>query len=343
MKKILLLALLVALLPLMVIAQADIHFSQFYETSTLRNPAMVGVFSGNYKIAAFYRNQWSSVASPYETMLLNLEYRFVLNGASNDFLSVGLLGFNDKAGDIDQKISAVYPALNYHKSLSQRNNSYLSFGFTAGYLQYSFDPSKATFNNQFQGGVFNAGNPSMENLPSPRFSVMDIGAGINYNVTPGTSDQATYMIGVSGYHFTQPAFSYYTTKRNSENIRWNVNAGMIRELNTNLMLQVHANYAVQGTYTELIGGALLGWKTFSVMADPTFEIYAGAMFRYADAIAPVIKMKYKNFSMGVSYDVNMSSLKPASNMQGGLELTLSISGNFPENPPGYRKTVCPRF
>jgi type IX secretion system PorP/SprF family membrane protein len=331
------------LLPVLSYAQADIHFSQFYEISTLRNPALIGVSSGNYKIAAFYRSQWGSITNPYETILLNTEYRFALSGSSDDYLSFGVLGFSDKAGDIDQKISAFYPAINLNKSLSSKNNSYLSFGFTWGYLQYGFDPSKATFNNQFQNGNFNASNPTMENLPDPKFTVYDVGLGINYNFTPGTADQATYMVGVSGYHFSQPAFSYYLIHRNTENIRWNANAGMIRDLNASFMLQIHVNYANQGTYNELMTGALLGWKTFAVNDDPAFELFAGAMFRLNDAIIPALKLKYKNLSVGASYDINLSSLAPASNMQGGYEMTLSLSGNFPQNPGGYKKTVCPRF
>ncbi len=339
----LLVLLCMVFVPVCTNAQADIHFSQFYETTTLRNPAMVGVSSGNYKVSAYYRSQWSSVANPYETILINGEYRFALSGSSNDYLSVGLLGYNDKAGDIDQKISAVYPAINFNKSLNQANNSYLSFGFTGGYQQYSFDPSKATFNNQFQNGSFYAGNPTLENLPNPKFVVYDIGAGINYNFTPGSSDEATYMFGISGYHFTQPDLSYYLTHRNTENTRWNVNAGMIRDLNVDYMLQVHANYANQGTYSELIGGILLGWKSFSLHADPTFSIFAGSLFRYGDAIIPVIKLKYKGMSLGTSYDINVSTLKPASYMQGGFEITLSLTGDYPPGSSVYKKTVCPRF
>jgi len=343
MKRILFVLLCAALFPLRMFAQADIHFSQFYELSTLRNPALVGVSSGNYRVTAYYRNQWSSVTNPYETMLINGEYRFTLSGSSNDFLSVGLLGFSDKAGDIDQKITGVYPAINFNKSLDQNNNSYLSFGFTGGYLQTSFDPTKATFNNQFQSGIFNAANPTMENLPNPKFTVYDIGAGINYNFTPGSRDEATYLFGLSGYHFTQPAFSYYTTFRNTENVRWNVNASMIRDLSNSIILQTHINYANQGTYTELIGGFLLGWKTFTVHTEPTFEIFAGPMFRYGDAVIPVVKLKYKNMSVGASYDVNVSSLKPASDMEGGFEMTLTLTGDYPPNAAVYKKTVCPRF
>ena len=40
----------------------DIHFSQFFEAPLLRNPALAGLFSGDIRLQAVYRNQWQSVA-----------------------------------------------------------------------------------------------------------------------------------------------------------------------------------------------------------------------------------------------------------------------------------------
>ena len=51
----------------------DIHFSQFFETPLLRNPALAGIFSGDLRIQAVYRNQWNSVTVPYQTTSLNGE------------------------------------------------------------------------------------------------------------------------------------------------------------------------------------------------------------------------------------------------------------------------------
>jgi type IX secretion system PorP/SprF family membrane protein len=330
------------LLPVCSFAQADIHFSQFYETTILRNPALTGVFAGNYKLGVYYRSQWSSVTNPYETVLFNAEYRISLSRFTDDFLSLGILGYSDKAGEIDQRITAFYPAINYNKSLNPDNNSYLSFGFAAGYVQYSFDPSKATFNNQFQNGTFDPNNPSLETLPGPKRNIADLGAGINYNLSPGKTNEATYIIGVSCYHINQPVFSYYNSSDRTENIRINLNAAMARELNENVLLQVHANISQQGAYSEFIGGGLVGWRSTDVYSEPLFQIYAGLMYRYNDAFIPVIKIRYKSMSFGLSYDINTSSLKPASNMQGGYELTLSSSAFFPKNRD-YKKTVCPRF
>jgi len=46
--------------------------------------------------------------------------------------------------------------------------------------------------------------------------------------------------------------------------------------------------------------------------------------------------------MAVSYDVNLSSLKEASNMQGGYEVTLFFTGNYSDKGIA-KKTVCPKF
>src|ERR1035437_6178571 len=222
----------IMLSPVYLFAQADIHFSQFYETSILRNPALTGVFANDYKLGVYYRNQWSSISNPYNTVLVSAETHLNVRETSEDFVSFGLLGYYDKAGSIDEKITSVYPAINYNKSINPDHNTFLSFGFTGGYLQYSFDPGKATFNNQYLNGKFNVYNPTMENLPNAKMNVWDLGAGINFNTSTGEGNNVTYVIGVSGYHFTQPKFSYYQTANNiTQNMRLNGNAGISANIN----------------------------------------------------------------------------------------------------------------
>ncbi len=333
----------IAFLPGVSFAQADIHFSQFYETSILRNPALIGVSADNYKVSAYYRSQWSSITNPYQTLLIDAEYRFSLGRMSQDFLSIGVLGYSDEAGDLDQKISGVYPALCLNKLIDANYNAYLSLGFTCGFLNYSFDPSKATFNNQFQGGVYSPFNASFENIPNPKMSLVDIGSGLNFNFSPNDQNSGAYVLGVSGYHFSQPSFSYDKTPGYVQNIRWNVNADMVHDLGRSFAFQIHANFAQQGAYNESVFGGLIGWRVADdPFSRPDFEFDAGALYRMNDAIIPVVKLRYKSLAVGVSYDVNSSPLKEASNTQGGLEVTLTVSGQFPPNGD-YKKKVCPRF
>ncbi|HRF17259.1 MAG TPA: type IX secretion system membrane protein PorP/SprF, partial [Chitinophagaceae bacterium] len=39
----------------------DIHFSQFFEAPLLRNPSLAGIFTGDIRVQAVYRDQWNSV------------------------------------------------------------------------------------------------------------------------------------------------------------------------------------------------------------------------------------------------------------------------------------------
>lgn len=322
-------------------AQADIHFSQFYETSVLRNPALTGVFSDDYRIGVYHRNQWSSISNPYSTFLASGETHFPVSASSEDFVSIGLLGFYDKAGSIDQKITTIYPAINYNKSLNPDHNTFLSFGFTAGYMQYSFDPNKATFNSQYLGGKFNITNPTNENLPRAKMNLWDLGAGINFNTTRGENG-ITYVVGVSGYHFTQPKFSYYQSAEIKDNMRLNANIAASGRLTDDITFQAHGNYGMQGKYREIMLGGIVNWTRMSSGVTDIFVISGGLFYRLGDALIPVIKVKYTSWAVGVSYDVNMSSLKVASNMQGGYEFTLYHTGNFGDKGI-QKKTVCPKF
>ncbi len=316
----------------------DIHFSQFYEISILRNPSLTGLFTDDYKVSAVYRNQWSSISRPFRTAVANVESHIPFG---KDFASFGLLAYYDKAGSIDLQTLGIYPAINYNKYLEDDNNSYLSLGFTGGYIQRSFDPAKATFDNQYQNGAYSPDNPNGETLPNPKLNQWDLGAGISFNSTVGNEKNINYILGIAAYHITQPNSSFYKDPNINTDIRWNVSGSMSVKASESFNYQVHINYMRQGTYNEAIAGGLLGWNLKDINDDLVFGIYAGAFYRVFDALVPVVKLKYKSYNLGLSYDMNISTLQAASNIQGGYELTLVKTGLF-NNPELQRsRTICP--
>ena len=84
----------------------DIHFSQFFETPLVRNPALAGIFSGDIRVQAVYRNQWNSVTVPYKTGSFNAEYKKPV-GRGDDFLTIGGQVLYDKAGTVADRKSVV--------------------------------------------------------------------------------------------------------------------------------------------------------------------------------------------------------------------------------------------
>jgi type IX secretion system PorP/SprF family membrane protein len=320
----------------------DIHFSQFYETSILRNPSLIGIFPKDYKVSALYRNQWSSISKPYQTGLVTAEMRIPMSLEVNDFLSFGVLGYYDKAGSIDLQTVSVYPAINYNKVLREESNTFLSVGFTGGYIQRSFDPGKATFNNQYVNNEFNAGNPTGEQLPDPTFSYWDLGTGVTYSSSAGVNNSLNYTIGVAGYHLTTPQNSFYKNTNIRLDTRWNVNAGLTKQLDEIYSFQLHANYTLQGNYNEIIGGGLFGWnKKDEGTGAINFAIYGGVFYRVKDAFIPTLKLRYRDMNFAFSYDANTSKLKAATNLRGGFEICVTKIGWTIDPQSEKARTICP--
>jgi type IX secretion system PorP/SprF family membrane protein len=342
MKKISALALL--LLPGVAVQAQDIHFSQFYETAVLRNPALMGTFPGDYKVAGVYRSQWSSISKPFTTGMVTGEVRVPLKGQSGDYFTAGLLGYYDRAGSIDLQTTAIYPALSFTKYMGS-SHTFLTAGFTGGYLQRSFDPSKASYNSQYNPvGGYNPNNPSGEVYADNHISNWDMGAGLAVN-SGAEDNHYTCYAGVSCYHFTRPkrSFIYEGNEIVRLDTKWNVAAGGSYRLTDQYGVQVHLNYARQGVYNEFIGGGLLGWKRISNNeSDPVLAIYGGVFYRAGDAAVPTFKVDYKRMSITASYDFTTSKLRPASNGAGGLEMTVTQSGLFNSEKYAKARTLCPK-
>jgi type IX secretion system PorP/SprF family membrane protein len=241
--------------------------------------------------------------------------------------------FSDKAGRAALKTTGIYPCINYNKHLSDPHNSFLSVGFTAGYLQRSFDPGKLTFDNQYQGGTFEPSLGAGESLPLAKLTQYDLGAGISYNSAIGNDDRIHYVLGISGYHFTQPKSSFATENLVNLFMRLNVSCGLDFQLNDIWGVQVQGNLAIQGAYKEPMLGAMVQWVRPNEMGRG-FGLSAGAQMRFGDAIIPMLKLDFKRQGIGISYDINTSALKAATAMRGGLEVTAFFKGFLHPNDEG---------
>src|SRR5437762_11973597 len=75
----------------------DLHLSQFYETPLLRNPSLAGIYTGDIRVQAVYRDQWNSVTNAYKTASLEGEYKMPI-GKGNDYITAAMQLLYDKAG-----------------------------------------------------------------------------------------------------------------------------------------------------------------------------------------------------------------------------------------------------
>lgn len=320
----------------------DIHFSQFFEASLLRNPALAGIFSGDLRIQGVYRTQWNSVTVPYQTASLNGEYKLPV-GKSDDFLTLGGEILYDKAGTVALTATHILPVINYHKSLSSEKNMYLSLGFMGGLVQRKFDRSKITTNNQFNGTDYDPTLSDGENFPNTGYSYLDGSVGLSFNSQIGENQDDNIFLGAAYHHFNKSAkVSFYSNDKIEMVPKMVVSAGVRMGVTDFSFITFYTDYAKQGTNTETIGGMLYSYK-LDDPADPRYIFHAGAFIRWKDALIPVLKMEYKPMAIAVSYDANVSQLKTASQGRGGFELSISYQAYFDRDNSTKNAVRCTRF
>ena len=320
----------------------DIHFSQFSETTLLRNPALAGLFAGDLRLQSVYRTQWQSVTVPYQTVSLNGEYKLAV-GKSEDFLTIGGQILYDKAGSVALTATHILPAINYHKSLSQERNMYLSLGFMGGFVQRRLDRSKVTTNSQFDGNNYNENLGDGETFNKSSYSYFDGSAGMSFNTQLGDNIDNNMYAGVAYHHFNKASnVSFYGNKNLEMTPKWVFSGGLRMSANENAYVTIEGDYSKQGPHTEMIGGLMYTYRLDDA-DEPKYLIHGGAFVRWKDAIIPVAKLEIKPLAISVSYDVNTSGLSAASTGRGGFELGISYQKYISKDNSSKEAVRCPRF
>jgi hypothetical protein len=99
------------------------------------------------------------------------------------------------------------------------------------------------------------------------------------------------------------------------------------------------------SYSELSMGAVYGMgllNTYSYDNEKSdITVLGGVWYRYKDAIIPYIGIEVGSLRGGLSYDINVSQLNPASNLKGGFELSVNYTFATSEAAKIRQKTQCP--
>jgi type IX secretion system PorP/SprF family membrane protein len=313
----------------------DIHFSQFFNAPLLRNPSLAGIFTGDTRIQGVYRDQWNSVTNAYRTGSLDAEFKNPI-GRSNDFITFGGQVMYDRAGSIGWTSTYVMPAINYHKSLSDQRNSYLSLGFMGGLVQNRIDLSKITTNSTYDG--FGVNEPNIQ----PQHTYLDGSVGMSYNASLNDNPENNFFVGAAYHHFNRPQNSFYRNPSIELQPKWVYSGGIRFAVTEYAYMTMMADYSQQGSYSEVVGGGMYGFKLGEDPDHPDYVINGGAFLRWNDALIPVIKLDYDPFSVTLSYDANISKLKTSSYGRGGFEIAISYTG-FSKRRSSVDAMFCPRF
>ena len=319
----------------------DIHFSQFYETPLLRNPALAGIFTGDYRVQGIIHDQWNSFTNAYRTGALSAEYKMPV-GRSNDYFTTALQVVYDKAGTAALTTTELMPAFNYHKSLSNDKTMYLSFGVIGGLVEKTIDLSKVTTNSQYNGTAYDPALPNGETILTPNVHYWDGGLGLSFNSSFGQDQANTLFFGASMFHLNRPKNSFYKNPTVELEPKYVFSGGLKLAINDFTTFSIQADHSRQGSATESIGGILYSYKLGDDPTNSTYAFNLGGFLRWGDAFIPVLKLDMNALAVSISYDVNVSQLKTASQSRGGFELSISYIG-FLDRENSKGRILCPKF
>ncbi len=317
----------------------DVHYSQYYAAPLQLNPANAGLIKGRFRVGINSKSQWSSVTKPYQNIAAYFDMQAVRRKYRKDALGAGIVFNADIAGDSKYSIINSGLAISYIKSLSYQNNNFIAVGVMPGIIQQSIDYTALYYDNQYNGNYYDPDIDHGEEYGRRSFINFDLAAGAHwvYQHTKNSS----YYAGYSAFHLTRPRVSYM----NDDNIRLGIKhtlyGGSRFTVGQDLDMIPSIMASFQQPYSEIVFGTLLKYNRSKHFLDQT-SINLGVFGRVSDALIVVAGFDYKNINFGVSYDINLSRLKPASHVRGGFEF--SISYCYDKNKyKRIREIPCPIF
>lgn len=316
----------------------DPNFSQFFASPLTLNPALTGKFDGQYRVAGNYRNQWPTINNAYITGTTSFDIGILRNFIPEvDQFGVGVMAFSDKSGNGTLTNNYLSLSTAYHKGLDEDGYNQLGAGFQATYVSKRLDVTGLKFEDQLRADGFTGLTNESFNSNQLNVSYVDLNAGILYN---GSSNGFNnYYVGVSMYHINRPKETF----QQGEYLlgpRITFQAGARFPSGDYNSIHLSANHSRQSNAVNTVFGGAYSLNLNDNEAAPT-NLYVGSWFRVGDAIIPYIGLEFNELHFGATYDVNVSSLKPASNMRGGAEISLIYIRQARD--PYAKKLNCPKF
>lgn len=307
----------------------DPHFSMVKETPLILNPGNTGV-QHDLRATVNYRKQWAFV-DPFETMAFSFDMNTAKNSRKKAYLGVGVTALYDKVST--SKITNTSGNLNLSGVLNLDQRNKLSLGIMGGFGQTSTDLSRLQWESQYIDGAYNSNASSLEGINSASFTYLDAGAGLVWSFGEGQSyitanDEVKANVGISAFHFGLPNNSFYGSSevRNTKYVLFaNAEFG---QRNSHLTLIPALMIAYQGNQKDILIGNDFrylikeGSKYTGFVKQSAFAV--GVHYRVMDAVIVNANLNWANYTVGMSYDFNVSTLTKASNFRGGFELFLKF-------------------
>ena len=335
----------------------DIHFTQYNMSVMALNPAQIGNFEGTVRLGGIYRGQWASVyggSDQFKTPYLWADAPIIRGFRKRDWVSVGLMFFADKAGELGLRHNAQKLGASYNLALDKKGNSYFSLGVNWGSETRSVNYQEARFGDGLLLGGPEKSLDYASLAGAPKANYQDIDGGVQFRST--LNKKMDFHVGFSMFHLFTPDF---TLQQNATDTTAGGGMGggvqsSKRPLARRSVLHGQFNIATTDRMTispTFLYQSMSGQDEIvvqglaSYLFDPQRDITLrfGVGYRMRDALQILLGVKQKDLTVGFAYDINTSDLTAASNYRGGFEIAANYIIRIYKPANAKPKVICPRF
>lgn len=338
----------------------DIHFSHLHTSPLALNPAMTGVFEGNVRLIANYRNQWKSTTADYKTFMASADANLI-GVTSSSVIGIGAQFYSDIAGDLNFRTNSNSLSVSIMQAFNEDKSHIVSAGIQIGQITQRFDPTKI---------VAYEDEPLLLTDGYNKISYMDISAGMLWYMRFRNSQFA--YVGGSMLHINNPYVSFLGSTTTPENVgnlddrqtayrRIVIHGGANLKFNDLYTLIPNFIFMDQGPHQEFTFGTFIRYQNPIKKLKNAASFALGGWIRShnannsvrADAVVAAIRADFQQLTMTFSYDINVSTLAKVSDGRGGPEFSFMYTfgtqtmdkgnGQGQTAKPQKGKIKCPFF
>ncbi|MGL1889085.1 MAG: PorP/SprF family type IX secretion system membrane protein [Reichenbachiella sp.] len=289
----------------------DAQFSQYFSTTTLINPAIIGTksemeFTVNYK-----RSEQPDKANFSELTQATFIYPIKITTSHEKQLGgVGISVYKERRGYegafTSQKILL---STAYSLRMTEIVHSYLSFGLQGGVTQNKMSSEGLTWGSQFNkyygyDNTLSGGSISSENVFYPTFNV-----GIVYTIFDNENifiRDRSIILGLSADNLNRPNTGQSGDAVFRKNIVYKAFGSIKMDIGQRDRVFIHPSFLTLSdfNYFQINAGAYFSFLINSIKSKTSFMLQIGSWYRVGDSVILMGGFQFEQLKLGVSFDLN---------------------------------------
>jgi type IX secretion system PorP/SprF family membrane protein len=307
----------------------ELHFSQIQSVPLSINPANTGIGDEDLRFSNNYRNQWRQIDYPFQTLSISLDKKLLFLGR---LVGIGATVIHDQSAGTLLSTDKICISIS-HSFFYQQNQFVI--GLQPSLVFRNLNNNNLTFGSQFDPLLekYNPGLASSEDNLKDKKTYFDLNVGFLWRSKINNLQPSA---GFSVQHINRPDNSFFVGGDKSRlpmqfNVHGIVDVPLIQHFEVSPLIY----YSLTNGTNEIMSGILTSY----IPGNPNFAVEKLSFisnlrlnpFTNIDALILGVGGKILNFNICFTYDLTVSKLRKASNIQGAWEISLIYLSNPGKN------------